>query len=104
MATRSKADKTTGKRGGRGRVWMLMAQPHDVECLRERFARKGPLWDQWEYKLLGGRIIIYDPVTPWGAAANGPDPSRRYLAMHLRIVPSQPGPFQLEYRRHTGQW
>ena len=26
------------------------------------------------------------------------------MAMHLRIVPTHPGPFQLEYRRHTEQW
>jgi hypothetical protein len=26
------------------------------------------------------------------------------MAKHLRIVPSQPGPFTLQYWRHTEQW
>lgn len=61
------------------------------------------MWSEWEYKLIGGRIIIYSPVIPWNEHYQ-PDPSLRYMAMHLRIVPAVPGPFQLEYRRHTEQW
>lgn len=92
------------KRPARTRVWMLMLMDKHVEQLRERFSKKGPPWDQWEYKLRAGKIIIYTPVTPYNPTTHKPDPPLRYMAKHLRIVPAQPGPFQLEYWRHTEQW
>lgn len=88
------------------RVWirMLMLTKADVEKLRRRFSQKGPLWDQWEYKLRAGNILIYTPVTPFDPKTGKPDPTRRYMCKHLRIVPVHPGPFQLQYWRHTEQW
>src|SRR5829696_2258139 len=84
-------------------VWMRVCRQEDIDLLRKHLDPKGPLWSEWEYKLRGGNIIIYSPVIPWNEQYR-PDPSRRHMAMHLRIVPTQPGPYQLEYRRHTEQW
>ena len=88
---------------GRQRVWMQMAQATDIDLLRKRLAELGPLWSEWEYKLHRGRIIIYSPVIPLGEDSRR-DPAARYLAKHLRISPDSPGPFILEFYRHTGQW
>ena len=88
----------------RVRTWMKTLTIKDIEELRQRLAEKGSLWQEWQYKLHRGYIIIYTPVTPWNPKTLKPDPERRYLAKHLRIVPSLPGPYQLEYFRHTGQW
>jgi len=97
------------KKKGRGysrgvRMWVKILSTEDIEQLRQRLAEKGPLWSEWEYKLRGGNIIIYTPVTPWDPRTCKPDPERRYMAKHLRIVPSVPGPYGLEYFRHTEQW
>ncbi|KPJ53089.1 MAG: hypothetical protein AMS16_05635 [Planctomycetes bacterium DG_58] len=93
------------KRGStRGMVWMMTLTEEHIEELRERLAQKGPLWSEWEYKLWRGNIIIYTPVTPWNPDTRKPDPELRYMCKHLRIVPSLPGPFGLEYWRHTEQW
>ena len=86
------------------RTEMRILSEQDVEQLRAYFSKKGPLWDQWEYKLRAGTIIICTPVTPFNPRRRRPDPSWRYMAKHLRIVPVRPGPFQLEYRRHTERW
>ena len=86
------------------RVWMKMPTVKDIEQLKQLLAEKGPLWSQWEYKLHRGNIIIYTPVTPWNSETCKPDPEQRYIARHLRIVPSSPDPYGLEYFRHTGQW
>ncbi len=83
---------------------MLMCTGKDVEYLRKRFSKKGPLWDQWEYKLRNGTIIIYSPVIPFSPKTGRPDPALRYMCKHLRIVPSQPGPFLLQYWSHTEKW
>jgi hypothetical protein len=99
-----KRAKKRSRRGGRGYTWLLSLTDKHVEELRRRLAEKGPLWSEWEYKVHGGNILIYTPVTPWDAQTGKPDPSRRYMSKHLRIVPSQPGPFGLQYWRHTEQW
>jgi len=100
-----KASKKKGHRHSTHvRTWMKTLTMEDIDELRRRLAEKGPLWQQWHYKLHGGNIIIYTPVTPWNSRTSKPDPEKRYLAKHLRIVPSLPGPCQLEYFRHTGQW
>ncbi len=96
--------KALRKNSTRTWTWMLMLTDKDIDQLRRRFSSKGLLWDQWEYKLRAGKIIIYTPITPYNPTTNKPDPSLRYMAKHLRIVPTQPGPFQLEYWRHTEQW
>ena len=82
---------------------MQMAQATDIDCLRARLAKLGPLWSEWEYKLHRGRIIIYSPVIPLSEDLR-PNPAARYMAMHLRISPDSPGPFILEFRRHTEEW
>ena len=76
----------------------------DVDYLRERFTKKGGLWAEWEYKLRGGALIIYSPVVPYNPETSKPDPKLRYMCKHLRIVPVQPGPFALQYWRHTQKW
>jgi len=86
------------------RTWVKTLTTEDIEQLRQRMAEKGPLWSEWEYKLHRGNIIICTPVTPWDPRTCKPDPQRRYMAKHLRIVPSLPGPYGLEYFRHTGRW
>ena len=85
-------------------AWMKTLTIECINELRQRLAEKGQLWKEWEYKLHGGNIIIYTPVTPWNPRTYKPNPKQRYLAKHLRIVPSLPGPYQLEYFRHTEQW
>ena len=87
-----------------GMTWMLVASERDVDYLRQRFSQKGPPWDQLQFKLRADTIIIYTPITPFNPRTGKPDPALRYLAKHLRIVPSQPGPFTLQYWRHTEQW
>ena len=101
--------KKQSKRKGRGhstrmKTWMKTLTTRDIEELRQRLAEKGQLWQEWEYKLHDGNIIIYTPVTPWNSRTAKPDPEQRYLAKHLRIVPSLSGPYRLEYFRHTGRW
>lgn len=86
------------------RVWMKIPTNKDIEQLKQLLAEKGPLWSEWEYKLHRGNIVIYTPVTPWNPKTCKPDPEQRYMAKHLRIVPSSPGPYGLEYFRHTGRW
>ncbi len=86
------------------RVWMKMPTTKDIEQLKQLLAEKGPLWSEWEYKLNRGNIIIYTPVTLWNSKTCKPDPEQRYMSKHLRIVPSSPGPYGLEYFRHTGRW
>jgi len=103
MARAPKKKRSRGKHGP-GFAWMLTLSDKDVEYLRRRFTAKGPLWDQWEYKLLRGNIIIYTPVTPFNPQTGKSDPELRYMSKHLRIVPSQPGPFGLQYWRHTDKW
>ncbi|HZZ41887.1 MAG TPA: hypothetical protein VFE58_03050 [Tepidisphaeraceae bacterium] len=98
------AKRSSKSRPGRvRRQWMLTPTPDDIDILRRKLSQKGPLWSEWEYKLRAGRIIIYSPVIPWNQQLK-PDPRLRYLAMHLRISPAHPGPFQLEFRRHTEEW
>ena len=99
-----KRAKKRARRSGAQYMWLLTLSEKHVEELRRLLAEKGPLWSEWEYKLHGGHLLISTPVTPWNAQTGKPDPSRRYLAKHLRIVPSQPGPFLLQYWRHTEQW
>jgi len=72
--------------------------------LRELMAAKGSRWREWQYKFFRGNIIIGSPVTPWNPRTGQPEPSMRYLAKHLRIVPVIRGPFGLQYWRHTQQW
>ncbi len=83
---------------------MTTLSDEDVEQLRQRFSKKGPLWDLWEYGVRAGKILIYSPVIPWNPKTGKPDPALRYRVPHLRIVPSQPGPFGLQYWRHTERW
>lgn len=99
-----RASGKTNKHGGRGWMWVMVLTDKHVEELRSRLAAIGPHWNEWEYKLHGGNIIIYTPVTPWNPKTGKPDPSLRYAAKQLRIISTTPGPFQLEYRRHTEQW
>ena len=94
------------KRGGHrsGYVWMKVPTEADVDKLRTLIAAKGPPWDQWEYKLERGRIVIYDPVIPFNSTTHRFDPALRYMTKHLRLTPVIPGPFQLEYYRHTDRF
>jgi len=92
------------KRGGRGWTWVMTLTGQHVEELRSRLAAIGPQWARWEYKLRAGNIILYTPITPWNPKTRKPDPALRYMAKHLRIVSVTPGPFQLQYWRHTEQW
>lgn len=92
------------KHGGRGWIWVLTLTEQHIDELRSRLAAIGPQWNEWEYKLHAGNIIIYTPVIPWHPKTRKPDPSLRYMAKQLRIVSTTPGPFQLEYWRHTEQW
>ena len=82
---------------------MTLTDKH-IEELRSRLAAIGPQWDEWQYKLHAGNIIVYTPVTPRNPKTRKPDPPLRYMAKHLRIVSTTPGPFQLEYWRHAEQW
>ena len=102
--SKKRAIKKNCSHGGGVRVWMKVPTPKDIEQLKKLLAEKGPLWSEWEYKLHRGNIVIYTPVTPWNSRTHQPDPERRYMAKHLRIVPSSPGPYGLEYFRHTGRW
>jgi hypothetical protein len=101
---RKKAKQKDNSQSRWVRTWVKILTAKEIDELRQRLAEKGHLWDQWEYKLHRGNIVIYTPITPWDPTTCQPDPERRYLAKHLRIVPSVPGPYQLEYYRHTGQW
>jgi len=83
---------------------MRMLTERDLLELRQWLAAKGPPWDGWECRLRAGNILILEPVVPLGPRTHRPDPKRRYLAKRLRIVPSCPGPFSLQYWRHTEQW
>ena len=103
MANRPRREDS-GREGAGGSTWMLTPSDKHVEQLRQRFSKKGPLWDQWEYKVRAGSIIIFTPVTPLDLTTGKPDPARRYMCKHLRIVPCQPGPFGLQYWRHTEKW
>jgi len=76
----------------------------ELARLRELLSTRRPESSAWELKLFNGNIIISIPVDPWNSETRKPDPSRRYLAKHWRIVPEPGGPFQLEYMRHTEQW
>jgi hypothetical protein len=96
------AKKTGGRRSGY--VWMKLPTEADVEKLRTLISANGSPWDQWEYKLERGRIVIYDPVIPFNPDTHRFDPARRYMSKHLRLSPVIPGPFQLEYYRHTGRF
>src|SRR5688572_19156700 len=88
--TRHTGSTMTRKRAPSQWVWMQTCRQEDIELLRKHLDPKGPLWSEWEYKLRGGNIIIYSPLIPWNKQRR-PDPSRRYMAMHLRIVARQPG-------------
>lgn len=101
---KKRAKQKSRRHSPRMRVWMKTLTIECINELRQRLAEKGQLWKEWEYKLHGGNIIIYTPVTPWNPRTCKPDPEQRYLAKHLRIVPSVPGPYRLEYFRYTGQW
>jgi len=103
LADTPKKKALRGKTAG-GRTWLPTLSDEEAERLRQRFSRKGPLWDQWEYRVRAGKILIYTPVIPWNPKTGKPDPALRYMAPHLRIVPSQPGPFGLQYWRHTERW
>jgi len=92
------------RNGGRGWTWVMTLTDRHIEELRSRLAAIGPQWSGWEYKLHAGNIIIYTPVTPRNPKTRKPDPSLRCMAKHLRIISTTPGPFQLEYWRHTEQW
>ncbi|MHC4477476.1 MAG: DUF3024 domain-containing protein [Planctomycetota bacterium] len=86
------------------RIWMRVLGKEDVGRLRDLLVARNPKRQKWEYKLHRDNIIIYVPITPWNPETHKPDPSERYMAKHLRVVPRPDGPFQLEYMRHTGQW
>ena len=101
---KKRAKQKSRRRSPRMGVWMKTPTIECINELRQRLAEKGQLWKEWEYKLHGGNIIIYTPVTPWNPRTCKPDPEQRYLAKRLRIVPSVPGPYRLEYFRCTGQW
>ena len=102
--SKKRAKQRNRRHSPRMRMWMKTLTIECINELRQLLAEKGQLWKEWEYKLHGGNIIIYTPVTPWNHRTCKPDPEQRYLAKHLRIVPSLPGPYRLEYFRHTGQW
>ena len=87
-----------------GMTWMRVLVQDDLVRLKRILTASSPKRQEWEYKLRGGNIIINVPIIPWNAETHKPDPSIRYMARHLRIVPVPGGPFQLEYMRHTGQW
>lgn len=74
----------------RMRMWMKTLTIECINELRQRLAQpilpdlgwaglaeKGQLWKEWEYKLHGGNIIIYTPVTPWNPRTCKPDPEQR---------------------------
>ena len=98
------AKKKAAKKSRPVRVWMLVPTEADVAVLRQRIAAKGPLWDQWTYKLARDRILIYDSVGTIDPATNRFDPQRREPQLHLRISPVPQGPFELEFRRHNDTW
>jgi len=85
-------------------MWVKALTERGMDELRNRLAAKDQMWERCRFKLHRGNIIIYTPVTPWNPRTGKPDPEQRYMAKHLRIVPSVPGPYQLEYFRHTEQW
>jgi hypothetical protein len=83
---------------------MLSLTEEDLAQLRQWLAAKRPPWNQWECKLHAGNILILEPVIPLNPRTRKPDPRYRSLTKRLRIVSSIPGPFRLEYWRHTEQW
>ena len=86
------------------RTWMRVLVNDDVDRLKQLLAAKGSRWQRCEYKLHRGNIIISVPITPLDPKTGNPDPSRRYMAKHLRVCSVSGGPFGLEYMRHTGKW
>jgi hypothetical protein len=66
------------------KTWMKVLTVESINELRYSLAEKGRLWDEWEYKLHRGNIIIYTPITLWDPTAGKPDPKRRYLAKSRR--------------------
>ena len=102
------AQEPTGRRRGGPRpwrkTWMLALTERDLARLCRWLAAKGPPWNEWECKLRAGEILIRQPVVPLDPRTRRPAPKHRYLAKRLRIVPSCPGPFGLQYWRHTEQW
>ena len=85
-------------------TWVLVLTQRDLDELRTLLAKGDEKRAEWEYKLYRDNIIISVPVIPWNHKTKKPDPSMRYMARFLRVVPTPGGPFQLEYMRHTGQW
>ena len=86
------------------KTWMRVLNKDDVARLSELLSAKRRQWSEWECKLPRGNIIVYVPIVPWDSKTRKPDPSRRYMAKHWRVVPEPARPFQLEYVRHTGRW
>ena len=85
-------------------TWVRVLTQRDLDELRILLAKGNKERAEWEYRLYRDNIIISVPVIPWNSATEKADPSMRYMAKFLRVVPIPGGPFQLEYMRHTGQW
>ena len=92
------------RRSTRGLTWVRVLTQWDLDELRTLLDRTDKKRAEWQYKLYRDNIIISVPVIPWNSETKKPDPSMRYMAKFLRVVPIPGGPFQLEYMRHTGQW
>ncbi len=85
-------------------TWVRALTQRDLDELRTLLTKGEKKRAEWQYKLHRDNIIISVPVIPWNPKTKKPDPSLRYMAKFLRVVPTPGGPFQLEYMRHTGQW
>lgn len=96
--------KRAKKPAGRTHFWGQRPTGADVEVLRSRISARGPLWDQWEYKLHRDRILIYDVSVQVDREPGRPESALRTTHVHLRVSPAPSGPFELEWMRHTGQW
>ena len=86
------------------RVWMRVLSKDDASELSKLLTDSQAEWSEWECRARGANILVYVPIVPWNSKTCKPDPSRRYMDKHWRVVPEPGGPFRLEYMRHTGQW
>ena len=77
-------------------TWVRVLTQRDLDELRILLAKGDKKRAEWEYKLYRDNIIISVPVIPWNPKTRKPDPSMRYMAKFLRVVPTPGGPFQLD--------
>lgn len=63
MARWSTGNQSSRRRSA-GRTWMLMLTERDLLELRQWLAATGPPWNEWEFRLHAGNVLILEPVVP----------------------------------------